>query len=285
MSLNELIDDDDILAEIRMECQSFTGVFLLVEGPTDLRRFEKFIDTDLCSFVNCWAKSKLIKVVKKLNTTGLQKFIALADADFDRARNKLELHNNLLYSENHDFEIDTAHTDVLDRYLKEIADADLLAKHGCADVVAQKIAVGLIALSGAKLANQNGKINCQLRKLNWQGCFDGFELNKESLAYKILRNDDPTHEKIESLLKIIDDTLIDSDLWQITNGHDFFAALGICLQRKIAKRKHPQTTSDEVETHIRLALSESDFRSMALYKEIISWQTQSSKRVLKQHLS
>jgi hypothetical protein len=283
-SISELMDADDIVAEMRMERQSFKGSFMLVEGPTDVRRFEKFIDTEICSFVNCWGKSKLLGAVERLNKTGLQDFIALADADFDRIRCTLKIDDNLFYSGGHDFEIDTIHTDVLERYLKEVADPALMATHCTIGDVARKIASGLIPISGAKAANENGDISYPLSEMNWLQCFDGFEMNREKLAYVILKKDNPTRDSVSSLLNTIDEAAKNRDLWQLTNGHDFFAALGACLQSKIGTRNRHQTSAGEVETHIRLALSDTDFKAMRVYEDLTTWQNARSRRLLKRHL-
>lgn len=283
-SISELMDADDIVAEMRMERQSFKGSFMLVEGPTDVRRFEKFIDTECCSFVNCWGKQKLLGAVERLNKGGWQDFIALADADFDRARSTLKLHDNLVYSDGHDFEIDTIQTEVLKRYIKEVADDTLLVEHCTVGDLALRIASGLIPISGAKAANADGDINYPLSEINWLQCFDGFEMNREKLAYVILKKDNPTRDRIASLLEIIEQAGSKYDLWQITNGHDFFAALGACLQSKIATRSRHQASACEIETHIRLALSDTDLKAMSLYLELTAWQTARSRRLLKQHL-
>ena len=75
-----------------------------------------------------------------------------------------------------------------------------------------------------------------------------------------------------------------SDLWQSTNGHDFCAALGVSLRGTLADRKHPQTTPDEVEKHLRLALSEADFRNMGVYRSLRQWQSDNNIRLLTEHL-
>ncbi len=283
-AISELMDAADIVAEMRMERQAFKGSFMLVEGPTDVRRFEKFMDEDTCSFVNCWGKSKLLVAVDLLNKDGYQDFIAIADADFDRAHGRLQINDNLVYSKGHDFEIDTVHTKVLERYLKEVSDPSLLNTHCNVTDVALKIAYGIIDISGAKVANDNGDINYALSDVNWLACFDGFTMNRERLAYTILKKDNPTRERIASLIEIIDRSLKDKDIWQITNGHDFFAALGSCLHSKIGRRSRHQTSGDEVETHIRLSLSDTDLKAMELYGEILAWQMARSRRVLKEHL-
>lgn len=282
ISIGHLMDADDIVAEIRMERQSFAGAFMLVEGVTDIRRFEQFTDLPAVSMVNCWGRAKLLGSVKKLNEAKFHGFVALADADFDRLTGVIADLDNLIYSENHDFEIDVIRTDVFSRYLREVAEEDLCEKVGGFDAVSKQIADGLRPLSAAKLANAKGLINVKFPDVNWLPAFDGFQINAERLAYIILKKSNPGREQIDAFLGIVDAEK-SAEIWQATNGHDFAEALGACLRLCIAKRKHPQTTGDEVERHLRLALSETDFRSMGVYERILEWQANSKLPILKVH--
>lgn len=62
------------------------------------------------------------------------------------------------------------------------------------------------------------------------------------------------------------------DFLQLTNGHDFFAMLGIALREKFGKRLGPQTWQSEVQIHFRLAYSEEDFSRSDVFKAILQWQ-------------
>ncbi|CAN7166217.1 hypothetical protein LJR011_000195 [Agrobacterium tumefaciens] len=283
ISIGQLMDADDIVAEIRMERQASSSAFILMEGATDIRRFESFLDEETVSSVNCWGKSKLLSASKKLNEVGFQGFVSLADADFDRILGGPEVIANVCYSENHDFDMDAFRTDVFSRYLAEVADKSLCGAFSQSADIREKVAVGLKALSAAKLANCRGTIKAKFSELNWIPSFDGFDLNREQLAFIILKKDNPDRDMISRILELIT-AEEHHDVWQLTNGHDFACALGVSLRTKISNRKHPQTTGEEVEKHIRLALSESDFRSMEVYRFLCGWQTSNRYRTLKKHL-
>ena len=282
-SIEQLLDADDIVAEIRMERQAFNGAFILIEGSSDARRFEQFLDLDRASLVNCWGRSKLLIASGKLNSAGFTGFVALADADFDRVKGTLENIDNVIYSDNHDFEIDTVRTSAFAKYLKEVGNVTLCKDIGDHDVIRTRIAEALAPLSAAKFANILGVINYKLSEMNWLPCLADLQINKEKLAFTILRRESPDRERIAALVDIIDRHM-PSDLWQSTNGHDFCAALGVSLRGTLADRKHPQTTPDEVEKHLRLALSEADFRNMGVYRSLRQWQSDNNIRLLTEHL-
>lgn len=282
-SMGVLIDADDIIAEIRMERQAFSGAFILVEGPTDARRFNKFIDERETSVVVCWGRSKLTAAIDILNDQGKDDFLGLADADFDRVIGRLNEVENLIYSEFHDFDIDAIQTDVIVRYFHEVADLPSCEQFGGVEHIREAIAIGLRPLSAAKLANELGDICHKLSDINWGPAFVGMSVNSERLAYIVLRKQAPQREDIERLVEIIDKH-IECDVWQSTNGHDFSEAIGICLRSELGQRKYPQTTPDEIERHIRLALSDEDFRGMLAFKEINKWQQRTGRVLLKPHL-
>lgn len=283
ISITQLMDPDDIVAEIRMERQAFPGAFMLVEGVTDVRRFEQFIDTLSASMVNCWGKTKLVTIVRKLNDIRFSGFIALADADFDRETGSMVELENLIYSENHDYDIDLMKTNVILRYLMEMANIKLCEEFGGVPSISEKIVQGLQPLSSAKLANVKGHINVKFAEINWLPAFDGLQINRERLAYIILRKNNPDRDKIVEFIQLIDSEYT-ADIWQITNGHDFAEALGACLRLRISSRKMPQTSGDEIERHLRLAISEAEFKTMDVYRKIIEWQTASKSQILRTDL-
>jgi hypothetical protein len=284
-SISSLMEPADIIAEIRMERQAFGGVFVLFEGSTDVRRFDKFFDPSLTSSVTCWGRKTLLGVVEALNGQGQNDFLALTDADFDHFFGCLADAKNLIYSQFHDFDIDVIQTEVLERYLAEVGDRDLCEVIGDIEEIRFAIADAIRPLTSAKIANQLGLINCGLSDLNWSSCFDGTALNKDRLAYLILKKTTPKREHIDALVEIIDGNMCFDEIWQATNGHDFSETLGLFLRSRIGRRKHAQTTSDEIERHLRLALSDRDFKSMAVYREIIAWENKSGMWVLQRHLT
>src|SRR5262249_48947105 len=55
------------------------------------------------------------------------------------------------------------------------------------------------------------------------------------------------------------------DPYQLVNGHDVAAILGIALRRLIGTRKPPQTWANEVEAGLRLAFDWEAMRGTGLY--------------------
>ena len=283
ISIGQLMDASDIVAEIRMERQASPSAFILMEGTTDIRRFEQFIDNNITSTVNCWGKEKLLSAVKSLNESNFSGFLALADADFDRIIGDIEYIENIIYSEGHDFDIDSFRTSVFIRYITEVGDETKCKSHGETHDILEKIAIGIRPLSGAKLANRKNRIQIQFSEINWCPAFDGMSFNREQLAFLVLKKGAPDRSAIENFLKVVSEEE-SNDLWQVTNGHDFSCALGISLRTQIGSRKWPQTTSEEIERHIRLALCESDFKEMKIFECILEWQRESGYRILNQNL-
>jgi len=64
----------------------------------------------------------------------------------------------------------------------------------------------------------------------------------------------------------------DFDLMQLTNGHDFYCALGACLRTELGRRRVPQTWGSEVEMHIRLTFRDEDFRATSIFRQLREWE-------------
>lgn len=272
LSISELLEPEDIFAEMRMERQAHHGAFLLLEGVTDIKRFSKFMVED-CSTVNCWGRPKLLEVVALVDSNSFKGALALADADFDRVINSLIASPSLIYSTCHDFDLDCVASGAIDCYLSEVADAAKLAALGGVSGVVQLHLNAIQPISCARLANCRGKITVSLADLEWDSCYTPFSINKSMYAAKALKKIGPTHDNVNRMLEFINAEEEEGhDQWQITNGHDFCVALGISLRDALGTRGKQQTSGREVELHMRLGYQFSHFLQGAVAGQIRQWE-------------
>ncbi|MDJ1179813.1 DUF4435 domain-containing protein [Roseofilum sp. BLCC_M91] len=92
---------------IRLKRQTFTGAFLLVEGGSDKKFYQRF------THKNCEievvsgkpsSKQRVIQVLQILENDNFAGILAIVDADFDRLDNLEFSSPNLLRTDTHDLE-------------------------------------------------------------------------------------------------------------------------------------------------------------------------------------
>jgi hypothetical protein len=281
------MDEFDIVQEIRFERQVHKGSFLLLEGPEDLRRFTRFTDGKLCSTVNCFGRSNLINAIKLLYEDGFAGALGLADADFDRLTGSLEVHEGVIYSDAHDFDMDWACEHTLHRYLQEVSDPDKCAAVGNAPGVAAMIFKATKPLSLLRYLNHHQGLRYKLSDIRHSEVVNHGVIDIDLLVEHVSRGAFSAADKKATLGQLVKGHLESQhNLLQITNGHDFLALLGLALRDKLGKRLPPHTWKSEVQIHFRLAHSEEDFVRSGVFKAILEWQHENQPYiVLKPHLS
>ncbi|HEY2708915.1 MAG TPA: DUF4435 domain-containing protein [Caulobacteraceae bacterium] len=272
-SIASQIDARAIAAEVRMERQSHRGAFLLLEGGTDIKRFERIIDEPRCSVVNCFGKVNVVEAIEILYDDGFVGALGLIDADFDRILGKLPDHEGLVASATHDFDLDVATTSALERYLTEVADQAKLRTLGGARPLLDGLLTALKPLTAMRFANQKHKLGYSFDSLDLEPFFDGESINVEKMVEEVSWGKHAADANKAALVEHIGRYAGSNiDLFQATCGHDLCAALGIALRGLAGDRKRPQTWRSEIEMHLRLAFDLDHFREMPACRQIAEWE-------------
>ncbi|RWQ80747.1 MAG: hypothetical protein EOS85_15880 [Mesorhizobium sp.] len=199
--------------------------------------------------------------------------VAVVDADFDRINRKLQLTPNVAYSATHDFDLDWIQPHIIEQYLIEVGDATKCGMAGTATEIVKKIMAGLKPISVARLLNIRGQLKFKVSGVNAGDCFSGFRVNIEGYVDLLARDQRIDGREKRRLVQMIETAAKENfDLLQLTNGHDFHCALGACLRGDLGRRRDPQTWGSEVETHLRLAFSDSDFQQSDIFRELRVWE-------------
>lgn len=281
-SIARYIDPPALAAQIRMERQKHKGSFLLVEGSTDAKRIDKFVDKVKCSVVNCYGKPNVVETIELMQDVGLEDSVGLVDADFDRIRAVDLTAEGIIVSTFHDFDLDYALTGVIDRYLMEVAEEAKLAAKGGPRTCVERLMHSIKPLSTLRYANELRRLRYNLKHLKLEDFFDGETLDIDRLIDVVSVGAFASEEQKMVLRGHIDELLaLEIDVLQLTNGHDFLAALGIALREQIGSRKAPQTWRSEIEMHLRFGLTAEDFVTTAAYTEICDWENSTGLGVLK----
>lgn len=273
LSIARHMDEYDIATEIKLERKAHKGAFFLLEGSTDIQRFHGFVDQELCSLVNCYGRNKVVRAVDVLYDWGFVGILGAVDADFDRILDTLDAYDDLIYSEAHDFDIDWATDRVVSKYLSQAGDAAKIASVGSIPELIERIMLGLKPVSIARLLNANGKIKYKVSGIDIQKCSSGFETDIEEYISLLLVNENNREEDHGNLHNLIEGALPRQyDLKQLTNGHDFHAALGVCLRGHLGSRRDVHTWGNEVGMHLRLAFDDEEFKRSQMFVRVRQWE-------------
>lgn len=262
----------DLAAQIRMERQLHKGAFLVFEGSNDIRRFRKFFNEEICSFVNAFGRENVEGAIEIEDNNGRIDLLGFVDADFDAIIGNAVASDNVIASEKHDFDVDVCATSALDRYLVEVADANKVIDCGGATACLESLMHALKPLSAARYASVRYGMQYSFEGVDHRAFFDGYVVDIDSLVDHLSqgRFSDPASR--QALRERIDQFVeSDIDLWQVTNGHDLMAAIGIALRQRLGNRAYPQTWRSEVEKHLRLTFDPNDFDEAGLRAKVIAW--------------
>jgi hypothetical protein len=275
-SIAKRLDQFDIAQQVRFERQNHKGTFLLLEGDTDIDRFEKFVDQIECSLVNCYGKPNLIGAVEALYEEGFDGVLGIADADFDRLLGRLLQHGGVIFSESHDLDLDWATDTVLARYMNSVADKTKLNGAGGIREIRRTIHKTMIPLSALRLCAHTKEVSLRLDTLHFDRFVVGLSLDTGKLLDEVLFAGTPEAKRQYVVERIEALSQRKYDPAQFHSGHDFYTILGIALRDELGARKGPQTYGGEIALHLRLTYDDAAFRGSAVCREILRWEKDNS---------
>jgi hypothetical protein len=276
-SIARHLDEYDIAQEVRVERRAHKGSFLLLEGVSDIKRFDPFIDSDTCSLINCYGRPNAVGAIEILYDEGFLGAVAIVDADFDRIVGGTVEHEGLIYSESHDLDLDWATDALVDRFLAEHGEKEKCTNHGTSADIIQKIFDGLKPVSVAKLLNKRGVITHRLKNINVALCCDGFTVDLNNFVAEIQANPPLTSEQQRRLAtQISNASAVEYDPRQLTNGHDFYAVLGVALRNELGSRREAHTWASEIEAHFRLMFSRDQLQQTSVWRQLVSWERENA---------
>ena len=272
LSINVGRDAQAIAAEVRVERMVHKGCFVLLEGKTDIARFRPFISSVDCSIINCNSVQHVVESLKILEDEGISRILAIIDADFSRVVGENRTTLNTIVSENHDLDLDWINTNCLDRYLDREADEAKVKSLGGKEAIIKAIHKTLRPVSYARLLNHKKIFTFKVSKVKVANFYSHKAdiLSDYVSALININNNMPEKNWIESEIK--KEMNIPQDNWQMTNGHDLYAALGKMLQSDIGSRNRNDCAGKQIEKEIRSTFNANDFSSLELFNKILAWE-------------
>lgn len=163
----------------------------------------------------------------------------------------------------------------LERYLAEHADPNLVDALCKSDFqrLRELILIASLDLSCCRLASERHGLRLYFKDLR-PDQYIGFDLSVDVqlLTADIIQRSS-TRCTVEQLRRLIAaETGAKHDLYQLANGHDVAAVLGIALRKLLGERRTAQTWASEIEAGLRLAFDWEAATCTSLFKYLRAWE-------------
>jgi Protein of unknown function (DUF4435) len=279
--MQEFIDSHSISNELRMIRSSFAGSFLIVEGNTDKKVYQNFIEPKHCQvkcveFKNDSNKKRVVEIIEILNADN--KFtgaIGIVDADFDNLEAKNQNISNLFLTDFHDLECLILISPALEKVLAEFGSEKKINNFG-KDIRETLFEIGRF-----------------IGYLRWVSLSDELHLTFEGLDFGKFVNKDNVNFTLDSIITTvknksqkpdIDNAHISQqinslasqnhDKKQVACGKDVVEILSVALQKCLGTNNSNNVTPEIIARDLRLAYEFEFFVLTNLYQNIKEWETQ-----------
>ena len=270
------VDGAYVAAQIRLLRQHKKGTILLVEGPSDVKVFERVVDGNSCEIEMSFGKPNLLEALDLLEDEGFEGVVAVADADFDRILGIKHKVENLCITDAHDLDLTIFMTSAFEKYLAEFGDQQRIKLEFDGDLQRLRNAIvdSCKPLSCCRLTSERRKLWLRFSNIVHDKLIHKatLQLKPEVLVTAVLAVSRTSCDEATLLAHLTWETRQSHDRYQLANGHDVAAALGIALRQKIGSRRDVHTWASEVEAGLRLAFDRSAFEETQLYQCLREWE-------------
>ena len=273
--MREYITSDDICNQISMERSVFSGTFLVVEGVTDERLFEKFIDKDSVRIIEAHSKDNVRHSVKDMYSVRRdQRVIGIVDPDLDRLRGR-RVKPPLFHTDCRDMEMMVLRSNALQDVLDEYCDRELLAKFTETvgpvrdALVSASYPIGLLMY-----VSQTEGLNLSFKDLDFERFINPrtLSLNASSMVDEVVFNSKNCRMGRKALLSRLEREAEGlEDQWDAARGHDTVNILLIALRKNFGSFNSRGLNEGELGGALRLAFSDRCFEETQLYRDTMEW--------------
>ena len=273
--MREYITSDDICNQISMERTVFDGTFLLVEGVTDERLFEKFVDKEHVQIIEAHSKDNVRHAVKDMKSSRKdEKVIGIIDADLDRLLGR-KVKPPLFHTDCRDMEMMVIRSNALDDVLDEYCERESLMKFTeSVGPVREALLSASYPIGLLMFISQTEGLNLSFKDLEFERFINSrtLSLNVDSMVDAVIFNSKNCRMGKKALVSRLgrEEENLD-DEWDAARGHDTVDILLLALKRNFGSFNSRNLTEGELGGALRLAFSDACFRSTELFANTDEW--------------
>jgi hypothetical protein len=210
-------------------------------------------------------------------------FLAVLDADFDRADGVLQIRPDVVWTDLHDLEVLLIASPAFEKVLTEVASRDKLSTFEATEGHTLREAVVLRATDLARLRwlSRRDGLGLTFRKHRADGgkldrikyqdfCkAQDWSVSRDAMVRAALNFSSRHDLDVSDLIARMDCLPKDVDIWQLLVGHDLVALITIGLRRRFGSKN---LSVEEVEERLRLAFEREHLHKTSMYSEIMAWE-------------
>lgn len=273
--MREYITSDDICNQISMERTVFDGTFLLVEGVTDERLFEKFVDKEHVQIIEAHSKDNVRHAVKDMKSSRKdERVIGIIDADLDRLLGR-RVKPPLFHTDCRDMEMMVIRSNALDDVLDEYCEREPLMKFTeSVGPVREALLSASYPIGLLMFISQTEGLNLSFKDLEFERFVNSrtLSLNVESMVDAVIFNSKNCRMGKKALLSRLSREAENlDDEWNAARGHDTVDILLLALKRNFGSFNSRNLNEGELGGALRLAFSDACFRSTVLFADTDKW--------------
>lgn len=273
--MREYISSDDICNQISMERSLFDGTFLIVEGVTDERLFEKFVDKDGVRIIEAHSKDNVRSAVRDMSShRGDDRVIGIVDPDLDRLRGRAA-REPLFHTDCRDMEMMLIRSNALDDVLDEYGEREELRRFAeTVGPVREALVSASYPIGLLMYISQAEGLNLSFKDLDYGRFINPRTLGLDAAAMvdAVIFNSKSCRMGRKELLRRLNrDAERLADQWDAARGHDTVDILLIGLRRGFGSFNARNLSEGELGGALRLAFSDSDFAKTRLYDDTRAW--------------
>ncbi len=251
--------------------------FLLLEGPTDVIFFRRFLDVDACEALACHGRLNALQATAILDEGHEAGFLTFVDADYDRLLNTQPKSSNCVLSDGHDLIIDILCSPSLSRLLGERGSAEKLKqfREESGSGVWEAILNGAASLGYVRWHSHAETLSLSFAGLELHSYTKDSALRVDVvkvIRVVVQRSGLSLHEvtKIESCCAVL--ALKGVDVRQVASGHDAVNLLSFGLRGALGSQKAQDVKLETLEIELRLGFDDDCLRRTTFYQAIKEWE-------------
>jgi hypothetical protein len=270
--MRQYIDGNVVANRVRLLRTQHSGSFLIVEGDTDKRFYERFIDRDQCRIIIANNKANAVAASAILERDKFRGVLTIVDADFEMLEPAPDQPPHLIRTDDHDVEAMLIRSPALEKVLAEFGSEAKIAANP--DVRERMVESGK-PLGYLRWHSLRANLGLRFDELQFSRFLDPTTLNVERrrLVSTLKNHSQKPHLVEQDLLNGIEQlTSSEHDAWQVCCGHDLVEILAVGLQRMLGTNAHTQVRPEIIARSLRLAYESVHFRTTRLYAAIERWE-------------
>ena len=272
-SIRGHLSKDSLIAELKMQLaapQNSCRAMILFEGEADISVFDSLIDNQNCIlFESYGGKLALTEIIEKVITD--KRLIGIRDRDYETAQSC----QRIFFCDHCNLEMMIVSNDECFSALM----FKLLCKKDDFIKLRDEVLLSLRVLSiTRKLSEQ----------LHW-----AFNFQNISIDYLLSRNNPVCVEDLiyhlrtqgngitdDQIKRISEELSISTDLFNITNGHDFCKAILFELKKRYTRSNIKKISLQTFNIVLSLGFQEKHFKKTQLYRDLAAYQKKSNLSVV-----